>query len=759
MSGFALPGWLSGLRYRGVLRMLLSSYVLNGASCAIGMLLVTTLVGAVLGPVAAATANVGVIATLASDLVSPRRGKLAYVIAAPLIAVPLFLVVQLLRGQPVELGLFLVVATFVAFLGMAWGKRGAPVAIGAMLGGVIFALSTPPPQDAHEALVRTLYCGLGGLLYALYSMLANLLLNSRYRTQRTAELMLALAGLMLAHARRIAPDARESAPQPASGDVAELLQRHAALAEQLQAARNVVLESPRTPRRQQLASMLLVVLEMRDYLVAGELDLERVRRHADNEAVLLGLASVYRAMAGDLAQLADALLLGRQPPPPVDQTERLTALSRLATAIAREPSGDGDAVADERRIAARLLRGVAFRVTHQNNAVLQLGALARGEAAPDLNVVRNNWRLFVSPTAWSLQPFLGIWHWQQPALRHAVRAALALGAGYVIATLLPWGSHDYWVLLTIVVVLRGSLAQTLERRNQRVAGALVGSLLATGLLALHPSNWMLLLTVVVGQGVAHAFAARRYLVTAVAASVMGLVQAHMLNAIGSPAFALAERVGDTLLGAGIAWVFAYVLPSWERGQLAKLMRRTLKALGRHARLSLGLTTLSEIDTQSDLAWRLARREAYDALSELVLATQRSLAEPRAVRPPLERLELLQGHSYQLLAQLSAVKSLILLRPEQLQAGLIAAPLEQSAARIEAALAPDAPADAPPESAPPPDTEEDDLAALPEMLPDPFQQDVSPWLLRRLRLAENLAGQVRDNAQAVLAGLNPSPALS
>ena len=58
-----------------------------------------------------------------------------------------------------------------------------------------------------------------------------------------------------------------------------------------------------------------------------------------------------------------------------------------------------------------------------------------------------------------------------------------MGTGYVIATLLPWGSHDYWVLLTIVVVLRGSLAQTLERRNARVGGTLLGCVLASALLA------------------------------------------------------------------------------------------------------------------------------------------------------------------------------------------------------------------------------------------------------------------------------------
>ncbi|MDR2155803.1 MAG: FUSC family protein [Burkholderiaceae bacterium] len=753
MNGIALAGWLRGLRRQRTLRILLSSYVLNGVSCAMGMLLVSSVVRAAFGPAAGAMATVGVIATLAPDLVSPRRGKLAYLIASPLIGLPLLVAMQGLRGQPVALGIFLVAATFVSFLGMAWGKRGAPVAIGVML-TVVFGMSTPPPQDTHEALLRTAYCGLGSLLYALYAVLANLLLNGRYRTQRTAELLLALAALMLAHARRIAPDATSDS-QPAAGDVSELLNRHAALATQLQAARDVVLESPRTPRRQRLAGMLGVALEMRDYLIAGELDVDRVRHHPGHAAALAALASVYRAMAGDLARIADTLLIGRQPEPPVDQAHRLAGLAAQVAA--------DDAGADERALAARLLRGVAFRATHQNGALQQLGALARGEAAPDLNLVRNNWRLFVSPTVWSLQPFFGLWHWRQPALRHAVRAALALGVGYVIASVLPWGAHDYWVLLTIIVVLRGSLAQTLERRNQRVAGALVGSLLATGLLALIPPAWVLLLIMTVAQGVAHAFAAQRYLVTAIAAAVMGLLQAHMLGADGSPTFALFERVGDTLLGAAIAWGFAYVLPSWERGQLARLIRRTLKALGRHARLSLGLATLSEIDTQADSAWRLARREAYDALSELVLATQRSLAEPRAVRPPVPLLELLQGRSYQLLAQLSAVKSLLLLRPEQLRANLIAAPLQQSASRIEAALTPlpsTAP-DAPPVAAQAvSDTEEDkpdERDARPEMLPDPFLQDVSPWLLRRLRLAEDLAAQVRDNARAVLVELDaPSP---
>ena len=105
------------------------------------------------------------------------------------------------------------------------------------------------------------------------------------------------------------------------------------------------------------------------------------------------------------------------------------------------------------------------------------------------------------------------------------------------------------------------------------------------------------------------------------------------------------------------------------------MRRVLRALEQHACLSLALAHLDDIDTEHELMWRLARREAYDAVSALVQATGRTLVEPRAVRPPLALLEQLQGHSYQLMGQLSAVKSMLLLRRDQLQFDQIQEPMK------------------------------------------------------------------------------------
>jgi uncharacterized membrane protein YccC len=519
----------------------------------------------------------------------------------------------------------------------------------------------------------------------------------------------------------------------ASPLIGRLLREQAALADQLQSARDILLESPRTTRRQQLAGMLMQVLEMRDHLVACELDLDAVKANPAQLSQLRALRDELDALAERIDALADALLLARTP-----------ARFELARLLPEQPKpSDGPAAPAVANPSPDLLaRGLVDRVSLIHDEVERLIALARGDAEPDLAVVRVNWQMFISPTSWSWRPFSGLWRWDAPPLRHAIRAAAAVAAGQAIATALPWGTHDYWILLTIVLVLRGSLAQTLERRNSRVAGTLLGCLLAGAIIYAKAPLPVLLLVVTLAQACAHAFAVRRYLVTAVAATVLALVQAHLLNAGVSPAFDAIERIADTLIGAALAWAFSYLLPSWERTQIPTLVARTLASQARHAQVALGLGQLRAVDNESELGWRLARREAYDSLSALVQATQRSLVEPRAVRPPLEPLGRLLAHSYQLLAQLTAVKSMLLLRRGRLNPQQIREPLDQ-AARAIAAMLSGGPVQ------PPSATVVADSALGPANLPDPFENDLSPWLLRRLQLADGIARALRRDAQQVL----------
>ena len=718
-------------RTRAVLRVALSYYVTIGLSVAFGLLLISGAVHLFLGAFAAAAASVGVIVVIPPDRPAPRRGKFWQLLPAALIGTPLFFAVQALHADPVRLALLLVSATFVAFLGAAWGKRGLPISISVML-AMIFSMAVPSYPDRGAALSTTLYFALGAVLYLFYATLANAALNARYRVLMLADTLLSVAALMRTQARQFTPTAAADASE-LTPLIGRLLRQQAALADELQSARDILLESPQTARRQQLAGMLMQVLEMRDHLVACELDLDTLKGHPTQLQLLNALRSELEMLAGQIDKLADALLLGRKP----------TLFERARPRPAEpNPADDDEAATGEAATAPSpglLARGLVDRVGHIHDEVKRLIALARGDAEPDLAVVRVTWQMFISPTAWSWRPFAGLWRWDAPPLRHAIRAALAIATGQMISLVLPWGTHDYWILLTIVVVLRGSLAQTLERRNSRVAGTLMGCLLAGALLSAHAPPWVLLMTVTLAQGIAHAFAIKRYLVTAVAATVLALLQAHLLNAGVNLTFDAVERMADTLIGVAIAWAFSYVLPSWERNQIPALVARTLAAQARHARVALGLGQLQAVDNESELGWRLARREAYDSLSALVQAVQRSLSEPRAVRPPLEPLGRMLAHSYQLLAQLTAVKTMLLLRRGRLNAEQIRAPLQQAAQTIEATLSTD------PTQA---SSGLTDAYVSPSSvdLPDPFEDDLSPWLLRRLHLAAGIAKQLRSDAR-------------
>jgi uncharacterized membrane protein YccC len=472
--------------------------------------------------------------------------------------------------------------------------------------------------------------------------------------------------------------------------------------------------------------MLMVVLEMRDHLMACELDLDTLHASAGNYQAMQGMSAILVNLSVDVEGVADALLLGRQPDALRNCRPQLSALSWDPRVGGHEPAN------------AMLARGLANRVGNLSDESVRIAALARGEAQPDIDLIRTNWQMFVSTTDWSWRPFLAVWRWDAPPLRHAVRATLAIGFAYALGLAMPWGSHDYWILITIVVVLRGSLAQTLERRNSRVTGTLIGCVLAGLILASHAPPLVLLLVLTLAQAVAHALALRVYLVTAVAATVLGLVQAHMVNAGASPVFAELERVADTLLGVSIAWAFSYVLPSWERHQIAALVARALAAQARYTQLSLTLGQVQRMDNAPELAWRLARRECYDSLSALVNATQRALVEPRAEQPPLEALGRILARSYQLLAQLTSVKTMLMLRRERLQLERIAQPLLQTSRTMEELLRPGANLT----------THTPAVGALAnelEQLSDPFESDLTPWMLRRLGLLTGIARQLQQDA--------------
>ena len=419
----------------------------------------------------------------------------------------------------------------------------------------------------------------------------------------------------------------------------------AALAERLQAARDLLFAAPDSPAARRQTAILLRTIDLRDVLLASRLDVEALGDAAPAKAAREQTASGLRRIAAALDGSEQAL--------------------REGSGVARSIDG---VVVD---FAADAPRAIVERMRHLADDVAQIEALVRGgdEALP---LGAEQLRRFVAPEGWplrALRPHLSL---RSPVLRHALRVGLALGSAYFIGRALPWASHPHWLVLSVAVVLRGNLQQTLSRRDARVFGTMLGCVIVL-VLARVPSPVALSVVFLFAAGMAHSFVTVRYVLTASAATVMALLQSHLVDPASG--FAVAERLADTLLGALLAWGFSYVLPSWERRTLPEAIRRALLALQQYARHTL--TASAELAVEQ----RLARRRAYDALGAVAAALQRSGAEPKRVQLPVREVLGLLDQAHRLMAHLSMLRLMLARRSEP-----PAEPLGSALAAVDAALA-------------------------------------------------------------------------
>jgi uncharacterized membrane protein YccC len=623
---------IPSLRHSVWLRLLLGHRVLNGLAVGLGLGVLSVLVYLAAGPVVAASASVGMLTLSIGDQVSPARGKLRQIAPLLWMAAPMTAAVQFAHLVPDHstalIGAIVAIGGFIGMLGTAWGLRGGPLGFALVL-AIVFAMSTPPPDDWRTALTHVAWFQVGAFLFAAWAVFSARVLNLRFRTQALADAINELAVMLRQQGARLAAtgDRREN-------QLRALLGEQALLADKLQTARDLVLDLPATPRELRLTGMLVAAIRLREQALACELELDMQPargRPPPTVSQAQALESLWSDFSAHLDRVCWALFTGRELP------------ARLAESLLVR-------TADAQRAVPPALRGAVDAMSAEMQSLLRLAEHGGDEPRLALAEQARDWPRFRTSMRWPIAPLKRAMSGNSPVLRYALRVAIALSVGYQIGLHLPWAAHPQWILLTIAVVMRTNIAQTLERRNARLIGTLIGCVLVTALLSLHPSVPVQFLVLALGAGVAHGFAQVRYLVAATAATVLALIQGHLLHTAGE--FALFERLADTLIGTALAWAFSYVLPAWERRQLPALLKRLRSAQLQHARVALGSAELATANAD----WRLARREVHDSLAAIALAAQRARAEPRAVQPPLDLLEKVQLRSYRLLAQLGGLRT-------------------------------------------------------------------------------------------------------
>jgi uncharacterized membrane protein (TIGR01666 family) len=209
--------------------------------------------------------------------------------------------------------------------------------------------------------------------------------------------------------------------------------------------------------------------------------------------------------------------------------------------------------------------------------------------------------------------------------RHSFRVAIVCLIAFIFARNFYTGQFSYWILLTILVILKPAFSQTKKRNYERivgtVAGGLVGILILFFVKDLNFKFWLLLIFMIL----TYSFARIKYVVSVFFMTPFILL---MFDFIGqnNEVLLVKERILDTFIGAGIASLASYfILPSWESYQIKKMMSEMILKNMLYLRSVINYKT---DNLNSQLAYRLARKEMYVSTSNLSSTFQRMLNEPK-----------------------------------------------------------------------------------------------------------------------------------
>lgn len=217
--------------------------------------------------------------------------------------------------------------------------------------------------------------------------------------------------------------------------------------------------------------------------------------------------------------------------------------------------------------------------------------------------------------------------------RHAIRITVALLLGYLVS-LLPFIEigHTYWILITIVAILKPAYSITKQRNLLRFYGTVAGAVIAYGLLHFIHINAVLFAILLLSMILCFSLLKGRYFWAVLFMTIYVFMSFNFLNP-GNVNVIFKDRIVDTFIAGIIAFLVSYiVLPVWEHTQNLDLMKKSAESnlTYFHSVMSKFLNDGFNVED-----YKVKRKNAIISLANLSDNFQRMISDPKNQQKKLE----------------------------------------------------------------------------------------------------------------------------
>ncbi|MBA2250540.1 MAG: FUSC family protein [Chitinophagaceae bacterium] len=249
--------------------------------------------------------------------------------------------------------------------------------------------------------------------------------------------------------------------------------------------------------------------------------------------------------------------------------------------------------------------------------------------------------------------------------RHSLRVSIAVLAGYIISLPLHIG-HSYWILLTVIVILKPAYSLTKKRNKDRLIGTLCGIIMGVIFLYVIKNNTALLLIMILFMTASYIFLRTNYFISVLLMTPYLLIFFHLLYP-NDFKVVLTDRLIDTAIGSAIAFATnLFFIPAWEHSTIKNYMVKILES--NRAYYTVIASAFADHETLLPATFPHTRKNVLVSLANLSDAFTRMLSEPKWQQKGVENIHRFVVLSHTLTSYIATLSYYLQSVPLQYRAG-------------------------------------------------------------------------------------------
>jgi uncharacterized membrane protein (TIGR01666 family) len=511
------------------------------------------------------------------------------------------------------LGLEITLFSFLFSMFTVYGNRAASVGTCSLL---IMIFMMDKAQPAGNVLWYSATILVGGLWYMAFSLIFFGIRPYRAAQQALGENVADIAKFLRIKADFYLPE------KDIDDNYRKLVSQQIQVSQHQDAVRELLFKSRVLVRESTGASRILVLtfvdlVDMFEQIMATHYDYSEIRERFKDTGILNEIARILQHMADELDEIAYIVLSNARNRHLTDFNIELEKLKLKIDNIGKNNQETSNLVLKKILINLRDLSDSINNVyNYYNSKTTAKSTELRGDL---------EYSQFVTHQDYAPHIFFDNFTLDSGAFKHALRVSLVCLIGFITAKTVAQGHHSYWVLLTIIVILKPGFSLSKQRNYQRLIGTIGGGAIGILILSLIPDNTIQFIFLIFFMIGTYSFSRLNYVVSVIFMTPFVLILFKFLG-VGLLNVAQ-ERILDTLIGSSIAFIASYLIfPTWEFDQIQETLRDVITA-----NINYLITIAESLSGKitGTTTYKLARKDVYVKSANLSAAFERMTSEPKS----------------------------------------------------------------------------------------------------------------------------------